>query len=120
MDAGKVVEFAPPLALLERSDGYFTRLLSETGQVTFDKLKKMAVEKAEREGSQSKFYDVFADTDNIVDGKPVSEEHFEEKDNASHTSIGHLNRAYVESNGNIPQTTLQTINEVKEMADTEL
>jgi ABC-type multidrug transport system ATPase subunit len=46
MDAGRVVEFAPPLALLELEGSYFYNLLRETGQDSFDKLKRVAQEEA--------------------------------------------------------------------------
>ncbi len=49
MDAGKVVEFDKPLKLLEKLDGHFTSLLRETGQESFDKLKKVAEDKAKRD-----------------------------------------------------------------------
>ena len=64
MDAGHVVEFAPPLALLERKDGYFHNLLKETGPDSFAKLTKIAQNKT---GTSSKDdCDPFLDPDNIV------------------------------------------------------
>ena len=42
MDAGCVVEYAPPLVLLQKPDGYFTSLLRDTGAESFNKLKKIA------------------------------------------------------------------------------
>ena len=66
MDAGKVVEFAPPLALLTLNDGYFTSLLKETGPATFNELKRVAEVKAAREGNQPKAFELSADSDNIV------------------------------------------------------
>jgi len=38
MDAEKVMEFAPPLVLLQRPDGYFNGLLKETGLDSYNKL----------------------------------------------------------------------------------
>lgn len=67
MDAGKVVEFAPPLALLTLNDGYFTSLLKETGPATFNELKRVAEVKAAREGNQLKAFELSADSDNIVE-----------------------------------------------------
>jgi hypothetical protein len=46
MDAGRVVEFDAPLKLLENPDGHFTSLLNETGKESFEKLKKIAQDKA--------------------------------------------------------------------------
>lgn len=66
MDAGKVVEFAPPLALLQIPDGHFTRLLSETGPASFNALKAVAEKKAEREGNRREAFDLSADSDNII------------------------------------------------------
>jgi len=45
MDAGKVMEFAPPLVLLQRPDGYFNGLLKETGPDSYNKLKRIAEDK---------------------------------------------------------------------------
>lgn len=42
MDAGQVVEFDTPLALLNISDSSFARLVSETGAESFAKLKSIA------------------------------------------------------------------------------
>jgi ABC-type multidrug transport system fused ATPase/permease subunit len=67
MDAGRVVEFAPPLALLERPDGHFYSLLKETGHESFNKLKKIAQEKATRTNLNMKqVLDPFQDPDNII------------------------------------------------------
>ena len=67
MDAGKVVEFAPPLALLSIPDGHFTSLLRETGPSTFNELKRVAEAKAAREGNKPEALDLSCDPDNIVD-----------------------------------------------------
>ena len=45
MDAGSVVEFAPPLVLLEIKDGSFNSLLMDTGVESYNKLKKIAENK---------------------------------------------------------------------------
>jgi ABC-type proline/glycine betaine transport system ATPase subunit len=66
MDAGRVVEFAPPLALLQIPDGHFTRLLKETGPASFNALKNAAEKKAQNEGNRREAYDLTADPDNIV------------------------------------------------------
>jgi ABC-type multidrug transport system ATPase subunit len=67
MDAGVVVEFGPPLALLERSEGHFTSLLRETGHESFKKLKKIAEDKAFSSGkTKEAAIDLFSDLDNIV------------------------------------------------------
>jgi len=67
MDAGKVVEFGPPLALLKRENGHFTSLLNQTGTETFRKLKQMAVDKALVSGKSSDEYENFSfDLDNIA------------------------------------------------------
>ena len=67
MDAGKVVEFGPPLALLKRENGYFTSLLNQTGPDTCRKLKKMAIDKALASGKNSDEYDRLSfDLDNIA------------------------------------------------------
>jgi ABC-type multidrug transport system ATPase subunit len=67
MDAGVAVEFGPPLALLERSEGHFTSLLRETGHESFKKLKKIAEDKAFSSGkTREAAIDLFSDQDNIV------------------------------------------------------
>jgi ABC-type multidrug transport system ATPase subunit len=48
MDAGRVAEFDEPLKLLENPTGHFTSLLNETGKESFDKLKKIAQDKADQ------------------------------------------------------------------------
>ncbi len=76
MDAGRVVEFAPPLALLNRPNGYFYSLLKETGTESFNKLKKIAEEKVAREGkvSISALIDPHADSDNIIVDPALNED----------------------------------------------
>jgi ABC-type multidrug transport system fused ATPase/permease subunit len=64
MDAGNVVEFGPPLALLKRENGYFTSLLNQTGPDTCRKLRKIAEEKALSSGKNSD--DLSFDLDNIA------------------------------------------------------
>lgn len=67
MDAGKVVEFAPPLALLKRQDGYFNSLLAQTGRESYNKLKKMAIEKAINSGKTiEECENLYSDPDNIA------------------------------------------------------
>ena len=67
MDAGKIVEFGPPLALLKRQDGYFTSLLNETGKESFNMLKNMALKKALASAkSRDEYENLFFDPDNIV------------------------------------------------------
>ncbi len=67
MDAGKVVEFAPPLALLERPDGHFYNLLKETGQDSFDKLKRIAEDEAvAKKLDRLVLIDANSDSDNII------------------------------------------------------
>ncbi|CAF0866320.1 unnamed protein product, partial [Brachionus calyciflorus] len=67
MDAGKVVEFGPPLALLKRKDGYFTSLLEQTGKDSYNKLKKMAVDKAIISGkSRDEYENLYYDPDNVA------------------------------------------------------
>jgi ABC-type multidrug transport system ATPase subunit len=66
MDAGRVMEFAPPLALLDRPDGHFYSLLKETGKDSFNKLKKIAEDKAARNPHAQKLIDPFLDPDNVI------------------------------------------------------
>jgi ABC-type proline/glycine betaine transport system ATPase subunit len=65
MDEGKVVEFAPPLTLLQRADGYFTSLLKETGKESFHKLKKIAEDKAASSRLEIQV-DPLTDQDNVI------------------------------------------------------
>ena len=50
MDAGSVVEFAPPLVLLQIKDGSFNSLLMDTGVESYNKLKKIAEDKVLKSG----------------------------------------------------------------------
>jgi ABC-type multidrug transport system ATPase subunit len=70
MDAGRVVEFDEPLALLERPDGHFTSLLRETGQESFEKLKKVAEDKAKRD-LKSQTIDSSLAVDSIASGPHI-------------------------------------------------
>ncbi len=65
MDAGNVVEFAPPTALLTRPNGYFTQLLKQTGEESFRKLKSIAEAKAARIHTGNEI-DPFEDPDNVI------------------------------------------------------
>ena len=73
MDAGKEVEFGPPLALLTISDGHFTSLLNETGPASFNELKPVAEEKAARNGNPRNAFYLDEDPDNIVLKKETDE-----------------------------------------------
>lgn len=73
MDAGKVVEFGPPLALLNLNDGHFTNLLKETGESSFQKLRNIAYQKALNEGNLKESSDIHHDKNNIIiDKRPDS------------------------------------------------
>ena len=72
MDAGKAVEFAPPVALLKLEDGHFTSLLKQTGQDSYDKLKRIAEEYTIKKGLDVDRLTVYDDPYNIV-VDPVSE-----------------------------------------------
>ena len=84
MDAGKVVEFAPPLALLKQPDGHFTSLLNETGKDSFNKLKRIAEEKAARVPNNAHLYDALIDQDNIIID-PKTHENIIKKQRELHT-----------------------------------
>ena len=66
MDAGKVVEFAQPLVLLQRPEGHFTSLLKETGIDSFKKLKKIAEDKFVKSGRLLESIPFIIDHDNII------------------------------------------------------
>jgi ABC-type multidrug transport system ATPase subunit len=69
MDAGHVVEFAPPLVLLDRPDSHFYNLLKQTGTDSFNSLKKAAEEKKSKgkllEQNQNTI-DPYLDPNNII------------------------------------------------------
>lgn len=44
MDAGQAVEFAHPYELLNKKDGYFTKMVEQTGTIMEAKLKQLAKE----------------------------------------------------------------------------
>jgi ABC-type multidrug transport system ATPase subunit len=89
MDAGKVVEFAPPLALLNRSNGYFYSLLKETGTESFNKLKKIAEEKAARNpgATTSSLIDPHSDPDNIIVDPATNEDIVKKGRDVSESSL---------------------------------
>lgn len=66
MDAGKVVEFAQPLALLRLKDGHFTSLVNDTGKESCESLKKMAYDKAAKLDIVEELSDPFYDPDNVI------------------------------------------------------
>ena len=71
MDAGKVMEFAPPLVLLQRPDGYFTSLLKETGTDSFNKLKRIAEDKVINMGLSLESVLRQQDPDNVIIDKKL-------------------------------------------------
>ena len=71
MDAGKVMEFAPPLVLLQRPDGYFTSLLKETGPDSFNKLKRIAEDKVKNLGLSLDSILRQQDPDNVIIDKKL-------------------------------------------------
>lgn len=48
MDAGQAVEFGHPNQLLQKEDGYFSKMVKQTGPVMESKLKKIAEEDYEK------------------------------------------------------------------------
>ena len=66
MDAGRVVEFAPPVALLKLEDGSFSDLLKQTGKDSYEKLKNIAEKYAIKKGLNPEKMNVFEDPYNIV------------------------------------------------------
>ena len=66
MDAGSVVEFAPPLMLLQKPEGYFTSLLKDTGQDSYNKLKKIAEDHVLKSGKTLESIYYQNDMDNII------------------------------------------------------
>ncbi len=71
MDSGKVMEFAPPLVLLQKQDGYFTNLLKQTGPDSFYKLKKIAEQKVTKLGLSVESARRQTDPDNVIIDKKL-------------------------------------------------
>ena len=71
MDAGKVMEFAPPLVLLQRPEGYFTSLLKETGPDSYNKLKRIAEDKVTNLGLTLDSVIRQHDPDNVIIDKKL-------------------------------------------------
>lgn len=44
MDAGQAVEFAPPHELLQQPEGYFTKMIEQTGNTMETELRRIAKE----------------------------------------------------------------------------
>ncbi len=108
MDAGKVMEFAPPLVLLQRPDGYFNSLLKETGLDSYNKLKRIAEDKVTNLGLDLKLAarqhdpdNIIMDKNSIVTGREIIEHKFAEPAASSIKT----------SNFNTPQSTSKTENE---------
>jgi len=72
MDAGSVVEFAPPLVLLNKIDGSFNSLLKDTGVDSYNKLKRIAEEKVLRSGRTIESVLEETDPNNIIGGRSLS------------------------------------------------
>ena len=101
MDAGKVVEFAHPLALLKIPNGHFTSLLTQTGPETFNKLKKIAEERVLKSGMNPKDILIQDDPDNIA-VEPLEEINTQKSRKTQQTTNktqnigdGYDNRAYI-------------------------
>lgn len=71
MDSGKVMEFAPPLVLLQKPDGYFTSLLKQTGSDSFHKLKRIAEQKVTKLGLSLESAKRQTDPDNVIIDKKL-------------------------------------------------
>jgi len=91
MDAGKVMEFAPPLVLLNRPDGYFNTLLKETGIDSYNKLKRIAEDKVTILGIDLKVAACQYDADDIIidkkTGNIVSDTIIENESTGSNSSL---------------------------------
>jgi ABC-type multidrug transport system ATPase subunit len=72
MDAGSVVEFAPPLVLLSKADGSFNSLLKDTGVDSYNKLKRIAEEKVLKSGKTIESVLEEVDPNNIIGGRSLS------------------------------------------------
>jgi len=112
MDAGKVMEFAPPLVLLQRPDGYFTSLLKETGPDSFNKLKRIAEEKVINLGLTLDSVLRHHDPDNVIIDKKLG------MDVAGHQILSIEEDKLSESDGSVSSSqfdrikNVETVNEV--------
>lgn len=71
MDAGKALEFAPPLVLLDRPNSSFSQLVNQTGAATAKQLREMSQAKHDEDIKNGKTPIPENDVDNIFDGVPV-------------------------------------------------
>ncbi len=112
MDAGKVMEFAPPLVLLQRPDGHFTSLLKETGPDSFNKLKRIAEEKVINLGLTLDSVLRHHDPDNVIIDKKLG------MDVAGHQILSIEEDKLSESDGSVSSSqfdrikNVETVNEV--------
>jgi ABC-type multidrug transport system ATPase subunit len=112
MDAGKVMEFAPPLVLLQRPDGHFTSLLKETGPDSFNKLKRIAEEKVIKLGLTLDSVLRHHDPDNVIIDKKLG------MDVAGHQILSIEEDKLSESDGSVSSSqfdrikNVETVNEV--------
>lgn len=51
METGQAVEYAPPHQLLQNSEGYFTKMVEQTGKSMADYLRSVAKETYEKRSS---------------------------------------------------------------------
>ena len=110
MDAGSVVEFAPPLVLLNIKDGSFNSLLMDTGIDSYNKLKKVAEDKVLNSGRTISFVLEEHDPNNIIRSRKLSIDISKINNNKNMETISENNQDDELKDDNVQVTIINELN----------
>ena len=110
MDAGRVVEFAPPLVLLNIKDGSFNNLLMDTGIDSYNKLKKVAEDKVLNSGRTIQSVLEEHDPNNIITSRNLSIDISKNNHNKNMETISETNQDDELKDDNVQVTIINELN----------
>ena len=110
MDAGRVVEFAPPLVLLNIKDGSFNNLLMDTGIDSYNKLKKVAEDKVLNSGRTIQSVLEEHDLNNIIISRKLSIDISKNNHNKNMETISETNQDDELKDDNVQVTIINELN----------
>ena len=110
MDAGRVVEFAPPLVLLNIKDGSFNNLLMDTGIDSYNKLKKVAEDKVLNTGRTIQSVLEEHDLNNIIISRKLSIDISKNNHNKNMETISETNQDDELKDDNVQVTIINELN----------
>ena len=110
MDAGRVVEFAPPLVLLNIKDGSFNNLLMDTGIDSYNKLKKVAEDKVLNSGRTIQSVLEEHDPNNIITSRNLSIDISKNNHNKNMETISENNQDDELNDDNVQVTIINELN----------